>query len=409
MDPIINTQELIQKRLDKLFLEEKYASMLDFMYNDSVTSGYINEENQKKNIILPPYVSEKYGGLNFEVTINAGKPEVLASLLPSAAPAASTEGPKCSICWEHVGVKAGLIAYECEVNGDSMFFQLPPYPYFLHHCIAVNKSHIPQVITTQTIQDLVTLAEKFGGLKIASNTDKDGTGCTNLAHRHFQCGGHDYAVFNAKPRLTYKAENGAEVQVLLYPAAAVKVIHSDPAQLVAVASQLQQAWQTGEFGGRYRAEWQTQSTIAWHNQKTGDYEIIIFPRNADKSRFLTRELLQCLKKEFVGIFEMCGYAILPGRLGRQIPQIATLLSPLDHNLPYQLTGEYEIFNGWLNQYVRPNVAKGMEIPKALDLGLQEAFLGIISDASPFKAEEDDMFTQWFESAQILPKNEKQVK
>lgn len=78
-------------------------------------------------------------------------------------------------------------------------------------------------------------------------------------------------VFNAKPRLTYKAFNGAEVQVLLYvyeylllliilfylfindfryPAASVKVIHSDPSQLVEVSVRLQQAWQTGEFGGR---------------------------------------------------------------------------------------------------------------------------------------------------------------
>lgn len=38
------------------------------------------------------------------------------------------------------------------------------------------------------------MAERMKGLKIGSNTDKDGTGCTNLAHRHFQCGGYDYAV-----------------------------------------------------------------------------------------------------------------------------------------------------------------------------------------------------------------------
>lgn len=122
---------------------------------------------------------------------------------------------------------------------------------------------------------------------------------------------------------------------------------------------------------RYEANKQTQSTIVWHNQKTGNYELIsfqyyyfklinsnifyyywhyycyffdliniTFPRNADKSRFLTSVLLQCIKKEFVGIFEMCGYAILPGRLGRQIPIMANLLSSVDHNKPYQIPSSY---------------------------------------------------------------------
>jgi len=399
----MTTQEATQQKLDKIFHDQKYGAMLEFMYDNSVSTGYINEENQKKNIILPPYISHKYGELEFQVTINAGKPEILQSLIPSATPVVSGGGPKCNICWEHVGVKPGLIAYEFEIQGVKMFLQLPPYPYFLHHCIIMNKEHITQIITPQTMQDLATVAQRMSGLKIASNTDKDGTGCTNLAHRHFQCGGHNYPVFNAKPRLTYKSPNGAEVQVLLYPVAAVKVIHSDLAKFVEVASSLQQAWQTGEFGGKYEANKQTQSTIAWQNPKSGNFEMIIFPRNADKSRFLTRELLQCLKKEFVGIFEMCGYAILPGRLGRQIPLLATTLASADHTKPYELTGEYEIFNGWLNQYVRPHAASGVEISKALELGLQEAFIGIIQDNSPFSAEDDAMFEQWFERAAIISK------
>jgi len=111
--------------------------------------------------------------------------------------------------------------------------------------------------------------------------------------------------------------------------------------------------------------------------------------------------LQCIKKEFVGIFEMCGYAILPGRLGRQIPEIAKLLANVNHDEQYALTEEYAIFNGWLNQSVRPHVKNGVDVSKALELGLQEAFLDILRDNSPFAAEENEMFQQWFQLASIV--------
>jgi len=43
-------QEIVQQNLDKIFNDQKYGAMLDFMYDKSVAFGYINEENQKKSM-----------------------------------------------------------------------------------------------------------------------------------------------------------------------------------------------------------------------------------------------------------------------------------------------------------------------------------------------------------------------
>ena len=51
------------------------------------------------------------------------------------------------------------------------------------------------------------------------------------------------------------------------------------------------------------------------------YELVFIPRT---QRHSTRPSLRCIKSEFVGILEMGGFGILPGRLAAALPRLGTL-------------------------------------------------------------------------------------
>jgi UDPglucose--hexose-1-phosphate uridylyltransferase len=297
--------------------------------------------------------------------------------------------------------RPGLRAFEFSLNGRDLFLQLPPYPYFNQHNIIIEKQHLPQLVTPDTIKDLVGLS-KMLRVCVATNSDKEGTGCTNLEHKHYQAGNYPYAVFAAKPIKTFQ-HNGVQVQWLKYPCAGLKVIGGDGDKVIETGSALLTAWRNGSYPG-LQDNLQTFCMICRFNGNDDDvaahlknqWELVIIPRNADP-KFRTRQKLHCIKKEFVGIFEMAGYAILPGRLSTQLKQIADLLHQQEQGHTVSL-GDLNIFQDWIDGWYTPvknsPEAASWSTEQRVEQALKNCFLDILADNSPFAHDDANFTVPW---------------
>eukprot|EP01132_Coremiostelium_polycephalum_P002250 gene2250-2773_t len=392
-------QEEIQKQQELILKTTgSWRECMEFLYRYSTKTRYIQEERLLLNIKYPPYLDHQYQPVPFQVNINCSKPEIIHGQTPTASNYLNFEG-KCVICFENVGSekRKGLRAFQFECNGKQFFRHFTPYPYFNYHNVIVDTVHRPQIHSINTIKELLLMSEMMPGYKVASNSDKTGTGCTNLEHLHYQSGDYQFPVTFALPLRQFidpsNQEQSIVVQLLNYPSCVLKVIGRTRESVEDVGFRVFNTWRTGSFRG-IQKELQTNSLLATFNTDNSKYELYIFPRNGESPRFLTRESLHCIKKEFVGIFEFCGTAILPGRLAEQLDILSLILSDYHNNDSSStliLPEPYLIFKDWLNDYYFEiqTFSRGTKTTKEMvrniiDQAIQQTFVTILKDNSPIK-------------------------
>jgi len=220
---------------------------------------------------------------------------------------------------------------------------------------------------------------------------------TNLSHRHFQTGGHQFCIFDATSRSTWLFR-GVTIHWLRYPCVALRMEGKSREEIYELCCSLLSGWRNGNFGD-LQNDLQTMSLIAHYIPREAKFEVILIPRNAEKPRFLTRPSLHCIKKEFVGIFEMCGFAILPGRLSNQIRELAKTLE--SYKARKDLGVELQCFGDWVENYFLEWRAKGLVVPEAIEMGIKMAFLDILSDNSPFKSHDHSKIALWLKESGIM--------
>eukprot|EP01135_Chromosphaera_perkinsii_P011224 Nk52_evm5s2367 gene=Nk52_evmTU5s2367 len=330
--------------LDKLGV----AGWLQFMFDYAVENGYISEERLKLDKVFPCWTDNPFQ-VPLQVTVNCSKPELLPG---QSAVRVLAKGAQCPICFENANFKPGLRAFELLLNGRDFFVQLPPYPYFKNHHIVVEKDHIEQIITEESVRDLVEYASRFRGVYIASNTDLEGTGVSIRGHRHYQAGTKRFNVFDANKWVkTGKGES--KIAVLQYPALAVKIESNSMQEVCCLTNDLLKSWR--ECPSKLHdvinvpKDAQTMSFCVVCHENSGSFEMVLIPRNASRR---TPEGLQCIKKEFVGIIEMCGLAIFPGKLASAFEEIDRLIKA---NNVKALESEFPQLLPFIQKYVLPSL------------------------------------------------------
>ncbi|KYQ99766.1 hypothetical protein DLAC_03711 [Tieghemostelium lacteum] len=413
------SQEIIQQELLELIEKhksdpvERWRKPMEHLYQYSCTSGYIQEDRLKLNIIYPVFLQHNYGKVPFQVTINCSKPEIIAGVKTQSINYLNYQG-QCVICFENIGSQSrkGLRCFEFQCNGKQFFRQFPPYPYFQHHNIIIDREHRPQLLARDTIKELLMISKSMPGYKVASNSDKEGTGVTNLSHRHYQSGDHQFSVYFSDVKKEWLCDNGISVQWLHYPCCCLRIVGKDQSSVEEVVYRLFITWKTGQFNNLIN-DLQTCSLISCYDHITGDYEFLFFPRNAEQPRFLTRPLLQCIKKEFVGIFELCGFAILPVRLKVQLEQLSELLSNFHKNhitidilqsnfqQYFNPPDDLVMFKEWIKKYYLVNYCNQyqkestyncnvmFDTKSILDLSVQQTFIDILTDNSPISPSDSE--------------------
>ena len=291
------------------------------------------------------------------ITINLAKPEKTPEEVKRAKEA-KTGYPKCLLCAENVGfcgnaahpARQTLRTIPFELDGEDWFMQFSPYVYFEQHMIAVSREHRPMNVNAATFRRMLDFVDLFPGYFIGSNAALPIVGGSILAHDHYQGGKKVLPIFSAGARKRYLMKDFPDVNVSIaeWYNSVVRLESKNRAMLLDAAEKFRSAWENYSDEGAdiicRTANADGSSTP--HNAVTptacfnddGEYQINLILRNnrTDEKHpygiFHPAEELHNIKQEAIGIIEVQGLFILPGRLQRESEQIKDILTgktPLD--------------------------------------------------------------------------------
>ncbi|MED4828731.1 UDP-glucose--hexose-1-phosphate uridylyltransferase [Bacillus atrophaeus] len=314
-------------------------------YQFSEDVYYIRSDRVANN--LHWLVSSTYGEL--ELTINLSKPEKDPKAIAAAKEQKQSQYPPCVLCKENVGFQGSLNQAARQnhriipvILGDEQWYlQFSPYVYYQEHCIVLKDKHEPMQISKKTFERLLSFISQFPHYFIGSNADLPIVGGSILSHDHFQGGAHDFPMAQAEMEEVYTLQNHPDVTmgIVKWPMSVLRLQSSDPAMIAKAADSILDAWRG------YSDE--TADIIAYtddtpHNTVTpiarrrGElYELDIVLRNNRTNEehplgiFHPHQEVHHIKKENIGLIEVMGLAILPGRLKQEMKETAAALCSAD--------------------------------------------------------------------------------
>ncbi|WP_209860382.1 UDP-glucose--hexose-1-phosphate uridylyltransferase [Paenibacillus shirakamiensis] len=340
--------EVIAK-FQNLSESEGIAAATDDFYQLSVASNYIRMDRVVENLY---WTKETIYG-EMEITINLSKPEknpkeiAMAKLLPPPI------YPKCQLCRENVGYagrlnhpgRQNLRVIPLELNEEAWFFQYSPYVYYNEHSIVFHHDHVPMKLTKSTFKRLLDFVGKFPHYFIGSNADLPIVGGSILTHDHFQAGRHVFPLEKAKIDANYghTLHPGVQLSVVDWPMSVLRLNSQDPDALLHAADEVYSTWKEYEDADSEIIPY-THSTLGEdaipHHTVTpivrrgaeGSYEMDLVLRSNLTSAehpdgiYHPHQDMHHIKKENIGLIEVMGLAILPGRLKDELGTIALILA-----------------------------------------------------------------------------------
>ncbi|MDR0291564.1 MAG: UDP-glucose--hexose-1-phosphate uridylyltransferase [Elusimicrobium sp.] len=333
----------------KSFKDIKKATR--WMYEAQQTEDYIKTERVAKNLSWT--TPTRYG--RFDITVNLSKPEKdpkeIAAVKALGVNALKDGGyPKCALCVENEGY-AGRLNYPARQNirliplklaGEKWFFQYSPYVYYKEHCIVLGQRHTDMLINEKTFVRLADFLEQFPHYFIGSNADLPVVGGSILNHDHYQGGNYVFPMHRAKIRKTFKLKKFPRVkcEILDWPLSVIRFTGARK-NVLAAANELFKAWVNYNDA---EADIKSHSGATRHNtvtpiarMKNGRLQLDIALRNNAASAefpdgiFHSRPQYHHIKRENIGLIEVMGMAVLPGRLKAELKEVGGALAKGDLN------------------------------------------------------------------------------
>ncbi|NLX70120.1 MAG: UDP-glucose--hexose-1-phosphate uridylyltransferase [Clostridiales bacterium] len=338
----------IISRFETLKNEKGIKTATQYFYNLCRKSDYIRVDRIARNIIWQ-YESE-FGQL--EVTINLTKPEKDPREIAALKQAPQVGYPKCVLCPENVGY-AGRVNHPArqtlrilpvKLQGEQWYFQYSPYVYYNEHCIVLKHEHVPMKITRKTFARLFDFLKIFPHYFIGSNADLPIVGGSILNHDHFQGGFHTFPMEKAPIEYNLKCEEYPDVKigVVHWPMSAVRISHYKSEILVDLADKLLNLWKNYSdpevdilaFSVNEKGERVPHNTVTPIARITDDGLCqldLVFRNNRTNEEhpmgiFHPHQELHHIKKENIGLIEVMGLFILPGRLNVELDAIKDILT-----------------------------------------------------------------------------------
>lgn len=320
----------------------------DNFYKFSKDTNYIRTNRINKN--LHWLCETSYG--NLEITINLSKPEKDPKDIEKAKLIKASSYPKCLLCKENVGY-AGRINHPARQNhriipitlkDESWFLQYSPYVYYNEHCIVFSGEHSPMTINKNTFEKLLDFVDLFPHYFIGSNADLPIVGGSILAHEHFQGGCHDFPMAMGKMEKAFTIKNYEDIQVekIKWPMSVIRLRGKSKKELIELTNKIFVNWKNYSdekcdiLAFSNNNPHNTITPIA--RKKEDFYEVDLVLRNNRTSKnyplgiFHPHKEFHHIKKENIGLIEVMGLAVLPGRLKEELSILRELLlkkDPLD--------------------------------------------------------------------------------
>ncbi|MFA5037578.1 MAG: UDP-glucose--hexose-1-phosphate uridylyltransferase [Candidatus Izemoplasmatales bacterium] len=405
MDSFIGRPSEIDQKFWQLYDEDPYLAT-QWFYDLSQATNYIKTERIKKNILFK-YVG-KYAPL--DITINLSKPEKDPQLIAQAK--ATDDYPQCALCMENIGFygtdskppRSNHRVISLSINGDDneWGFQYSPYSYFNEHAIVLKKIHEPMRVDYDTFCELIDFVNQFPHYLMGSNAGLPIVGGSILSHYHFQGGRYEFPIEKAHILKAYYKKK-VRIEILKWPLSAIRIIGSDARYVLEMVNRLFENWKeySNDALGIHAKTQKNHNTVTpILKYIDGEYNFYLVLRNnyTDKNHpyglFHPREEYFHIKKENIGLIEVMGLAVLPGRLQTEINQIKTcLLAGTD---PKQYP-ELEKHLPWFNELkMKAFDASTIDILLQQEVGL--IFEKVLEDCGVFKADNLDAFCQFVANA-----------
>ncbi|MCI3923078.1 UDP-glucose--hexose-1-phosphate uridylyltransferase [Paenibacillus sp. TRM 82003] len=333
----------VVREFRRLASGEGVQAATDRFYALSIDSAYIRMDRIRRNLYWR--AATDYGEL--EITVNLSKPEKDPKEIALLKNAPSVAYPKCLLCADNVGY-AGRINHPARQNlrvlpltldDEEWFFQYSPYVYYNEHSIVFHGKHVPMTISANTFHRLLDFLEQFPHYFIGSNADLPIVGGSILNHDHFQGGRHAFPEEKAPVTRTFAHPECPDVRagIVRWPMSVVRLVSHNRTQLQKAASAMLDAWRAysdESVGVRAFTGETPHNTITPIARMTanGEYELDLVLRNNrtdgehPEGIYHPHRELHHVKKENIGLIEVMGLAVLPGRLKDELSAIAELLT-----------------------------------------------------------------------------------
>ncbi len=308
----------------------------DRFYRLCVVANYIHAQRSASN----PRWSHpsRYGDI--DITINLAKPEKDPRDIIAAGSVRSSGYPLCLLCRENEGY-AGRIDHPARGNlrligvqlaQDDWYLQYSPYLYYPEHCIVLDGVHEPMALTRRTFSRLLDFVAQFDEYFVGSNADLPIVGGSILSHDHFQGGRYEFPIERAATVARFTAPGRIRAEVLDWPLSVVRLTCDDPVVLGDAGFAMLEAWRGYDVpatGVVSRSGATGHNTVTPIARRAGtDFVLDIVLRNNRTSTqhpdgiFHPHAYIHPVKKENIGLIEVMGLAVLPGRLAGDIARLA---------------------------------------------------------------------------------------
>lgn len=394
--------EIIKKFSEDYKISPEKAT--DNYYKFSQDTNYIRVDRIAKN--LHWFSKTEYGDI--EITVNLSKPEKDPRDIAKAKLAPQSSYPKCLLCKENEGY-AGRMNHPARQNhriipltltNEEWFLQYSPYVYYNEHCILFSGEHRPMKIDRGSFERVLEFVDIFPHYFVGSNADLPIVGGSILSHDHFQGGYHDFpmALANAEEKFEIKGFEDIAVEKVKWPMSVIRLRGKSKEKIIELSDKILTAWRNYSdpecdiFAYTDNTPHNTITPIA--RKKGNDYEIDLVLRNNRTSEeyplgiFHPHQELHHIKKENIGLIEVMGLAVLPGRLKEEISILKDLI--LKPNAMELISNDEKVKKhaNWCKEIIVKH--KNMNYSNVEDILKEEigiAFSKVLENAGVYKQDE----------------------
>ncbi len=367
----------------RLYNAEGPSAATKWFYKLCRDLNYIRVDEIARNI---KYRAETLVG-PLDITINLSKPEKDPRDIAAARLKQAADYPPCMLCVENPGYagRAGFPArqnhrfVDLDLCGEKWHLQYSPYLYYDEHCIVFNDVHQPMHVDRAAFEKLFDFVDQYPHYFIGSNADLPIVGGSILSHDHFQGGAYIFPMTVAPVQIPLHSPlSGVEAGILSWPMSTVRLRGREKEPLLDVAERVLAAWRKWSDPSldilaytdaphntitpilRRDGEAYVFDLVLRNNRTTAEHPMGLFHPHAD---------LHHIKMENIGLIEVMGLFILPGRLKEELAALERLLTgqgepaagpdaPLYKHIPWinALRSRYEITPQNAAQVLRQGVA-----------------------------------------------------
>lgn len=309
----------------------------EYFFKLSKNNNYIQTKAIAKNISYK--VDTDYGKI--DITINLSKPEKNPKDIIKEKEVKSSSYPKCLLCVENEGYE-GRAGHPARANHrmvrfnlfeEQWFLQYSPYAYYNEHCILLSEIHRDMKIDRYAFMRLLSFVDMFPHYFIGSNADLPIVGGSILSHDHYQGGRYEFAMERAEDEdfFNMKKYPNIKASIVKWPMSVIRLKSKDIDELANASEKILNTWRQYSDSEvdihAYTGEIPHNTITPIARKRNGFFEMDLVLRNNRTSEehplgiFHPHEDVHHIKKENIGLIEVMGLAVLPGRLKDELKEV----------------------------------------------------------------------------------------